>query len=189
MNKNLKGEGSAYDLKFMRIKLKEKYKDRIIISSKDGAADIITLQESVDQILRTFHSEQKGADNANMKSIILKAASKLLKSDINDVISTPNHYPSVDYLNPTENLCYIPSSLQTLLNSLFVGTEKSRKVSSIGQCIIQACRPRSFLAPLQIGLSVQLHHHFRSRHLIETLNSFGYCSSYKETLKFELDYT
>ena len=41
------------------------------------------------------------------------------------------------------------------------------------------------LAPLQIGLAVQMHHHFSSRFLIDSLHKHGFCSSYKEVQMFE----
>ena len=41
------------------------------------------------------------------------------------------------------------------------------------------------IAPLQFGLAAQLHHHFGSKFLIETLHDHGLCSSYVEVLRFE----
>ena len=58
------------------------------------------------------------------------------------------------------------------------------KLSAIGQAIIQACKPRTVIAPLQIGLATQLHHLFGSRQLVDTVNSLGFCSSYTETERF-----
>ena len=49
-----------------------------------------------------------------------------------------------------------------------------RKRVSIGQAIMQAARPRVLLAPLQIGLGVQLHHHFVSRFRIDSLHRLGF---------------
>ncbi len=59
------------------------------------------------------------------------------------------------------------------------------KVASIGQAIMQIARPRTILAPIQVGLGVQLHHHFASKFLIDTLNKHGFCCSYSEVTKFE----
>ena len=50
---------------------------------------------------------------------------------------------------------------------------------------MQCVRPRAIVAPLQIGLAVQMHFHFRSRYLIDVLHSFGICSSYNEVQRFE----
>jgi len=58
-------------------------------------------------------------------------------------------------------------------------------VASIGQAIIQASRPRAVKAPLQFSLTVLLHHHYRSKYLIDVLHASGFCLSYKEALKFE----
>ena len=67
------------------------------------------------------------------------------------------------------------------------GNDTSVKLASIGQAIVQACRPKSLLAPLQIGLGVQLHHHFGSRYLVDLLNSMGFSASYYEVQRFELN--
>ena len=40
------------------------------------------------------------------------------------------------------------------------------------------------LAPLQLGLAVQMHHHFASRFLVDTLSSHGFCSSYTTVQKY-----
>ena len=39
--------------------------------------------------------------------------------------------------------------------------------------------------PLQIGLGVEMRHHFRSKFLIDSLNEHGSCSSYSELKMFE----
>ena len=41
------------------------------------------------------------------------------------------------------------------MNTIFVGDD-IKKVTSIGQAIVQAARPRSLIVPLQIGLAVQI---------------------------------
>lgn len=72
-----------------------------------------------------------------------------------------------------------------MLENLFVGKDIHRKVASIGQSVVQAVRPRAVVAPLQLGLAVQLHHHFRSRFFVDSLSAMGYCSSYSEVQRFE----
>ena len=51
--------------------------------------------------------------------------------------------------------------------------------------MMQATRPRILTAPLQIGLAVQLHRKYGSRFLIDSLNSFGFCSSYTDVQLYE----
>lgn len=59
------------------------------------------------------------------------------------------------------------------------------KISAIGQAIVQAGRPRALAAPLQISLVISLHHHYKSRYMIDMLHALGLCCSFKETLMFE----
>ena len=51
--------------------------------------------------------------------------------------------------------------------------------------MMQATRPRVLLTPLQLGLGVQLYHHFASRFLIDSLHHHGFCCSYQEVQLFE----
>ena len=55
----------------------------------------------------------------------------------------------------------------------------------MGQAIMQACRPRALIAPLQLGLGVQMHHHFGSKFFIDTLSNLGFSTSYWEVQKYE----
>ena len=77
------------------------------------------------------------------------------------------------------------SLLILLLEGIIKAIDAGVKGSSIGQSIMQAARPHVLLAPLQIGLAVQLHHHFSSRFLIKSLHKHGFYSSYKETAIYE----
>lgn len=96
-----------------------------------------------------------------------------------------DQYPSSKSLKLDSALGYLPPSLRTMLNSLFVGIDKDEKVASIGQAIIQAVRPKVLVVPLQIGLASQLHHVFKSKFLVDTLSVMGFGSSYGEVQRFE----
>ena len=50
---------------------------------------------------------------------------------------------------------------------------------------MQAGKPRTIIAPLQLGLAVQMHHQFASKFLIESLFQLGFCSSYSEVQRYE----
>ena len=50
-------------------------------------------------------------------------------------------------------------------------------VSSIGQSVMQAARPRAILPPMQLGLALEVHRQFGTRFLVDVLNKFGFCSS------------
>lgn len=59
------------------------------------------------------------------------------------------------------------------------------KMPLVGKAMMQATRPRGLLAPLQLGLGIQLHHYFGSKVLIITLHKLGFTCSYAEITKFE----
>ena len=84
-----------------------------------------------------------------------------------------------------EALKLIPDLLKSFLELLFVGKDIKLKLASVGQAIVQAVRLRVILAPLQLGLGVQMHHHFSSEFLIDSLNSHGFCASYKTVQKYK----
>ena len=95
-------------------------------------------------------------------------------------------YPSNAEMASSEAaLEYIPDCLKIFMKIVFAGKDVDVKPASIGQAIIQASRPRILMAPLQIGLGVQMHHHFQSKFLIESLNSHGFCCSYDEVKRYE----
>ena len=78
-------------------------------------------------------------------------------------------YPITAELKLAATLDFISASLQFLLQPLFVWKDTSRKVAGIGQAAVQAVRPRAVIAPLQLGVVVQMHHLYRSRFLIDSL--------------------
>ena len=84
-----------------------------------------------------------------------------------------------------QSLGFLPTSLRVLLELLFTGKDTTKKVASIGQAIVQAIHPRVVIMPLQLGLPVEMHHHFASRYLIDRLNEHGFCSPYHEVQRFE----
>jgi len=54
------------------------------------------------------------------------------------------------------------------------------KQLAIGQCILQAARPRTMIAPVLLGLGVQLDHDYGSKFLLRQLSRLGFSVSYDE---------
>lgn len=111
----------------------------------------------------------------------------MIRNDIKQIDTSKATYPTPDDIADIEkNREFLPESLIMFLSAIIKEKKDGIKVISIGQAIAQAARPRVFLAPLQIGLAVQMHHHFASKFLIDTLSAHGFSSSYSEVKKFEL---
>ena len=151
----------------MCIKLIDTYGDSIYFAEGEGVHDIVTMREKTSQILRSyFKDHDKEGDEEAQKRAIIKTAAKLIRSDIKaNVPTASDEYPSIEMLTLESALDYIHKKL--LLDMIFVGEKKPRKVASIGQAIIQAARPRIVLAPLQVGLGIQTHHLYRSRFIVD----------------------
>ena len=135
-------------------------------------------------MLHDFYNQQKAdLDTEIMK--IVETAAKLIRDDIKAVETSHKVYPTCDELGSDECINFLPETLRVLLEGLIVGKGVQEKIASIGQAIMQAARPRVLLAPLQVGLGVQLYHHFASRFLIDSLHRHGFCCSYQEVHQFE----
>ena len=142
---------------------------------------VVTLRDTASSNFYAFHKEQKCNNAEDEKLTIIKTAAKLIASDVKSMHISNDAYPPIGNLASTEcAVNYIPKTLQVLLRTLFAGKSVDVKLASIGQAIMQAVRPRAILAPLQLGLGVQMHHHFASRFLIDTLNEHGFSCSYAE---------
>ena len=115
---------------------------------------------------------------------IVETTAKIIKNAIKELDSNNNSYPSPDGLESSrKSVEYLPKSLSMFLNNLFVGKEKYVPLASIGQAIIQQVRVKVLIVPLQLGLAIQMHQHFRSRFLIDSLKKHAFCVSYIEDLK------
>lgn len=136
--------------------------------------------------MQDFYHNSKFKDAEEERLSILTTAAKHLKSEIRSINVSKDVYPSASLISSlSENLNYIPKGLRTFLQGLLAEKENHIKVSSIGQALMQATRPRCLLSHLQIGLAIQMHHTFGSRSLIDTLYNMGFCSSYSEVQRFE----
>ena len=112
-------------------------------------------------ILQDFYNQPKDDNLANEKMRIIQTAAKLIKSEVKSVVQLNDIYPtSAEMFSTDSALAFVPESLEQLLRKLAVGKKTDTKIASIGQAIMQFARPRTLIAPLQIGLGVQMHRGF-----------------------------
>ena len=174
-----------YGFTHMKEKLLDHFGDKIVVTEINGTQNVVTLRHTASAILRYFYQQPKDIDPETEKLRLIKAAANLVKSDIKSVIQPKDVYPTSLAMSAIpEATNFLPQSLRLLLNCLLVGKDKDLKLCALGQAIMPT-RPRIRTAPLQLGLGVQMHSHFASRFLIDTLNTHGFCSSYSEVQKYE----
>ena len=178
-------ESEAYGRSHMKTKLLQHFGDKIMITDINGKPNVVTFRTTATAILQEFHfrEHQDDLDIKEEQMNIIKTAAKLIKNDLKSIPTSTDNYPTIT-TDAESHVRYLPASLSTFLSLLTSEKNNALKVASIGQAIVQAARPRVVIAPLQIGLAVQLHHNFASRFLIDTLHHHGFCSSYQDVQMF-----
>ena len=163
---------------YMKSQLLKHFGENIIIAEINEKANVVAFLRTASRILHDFYS-QKHKDPEQEKAHIIKTAALRIKNDIKTIKQSKDVYPSNAEMTSSEAaLENIPDCLKLFMKIVFAGKDVDVKLASIGQAIIQTSRPRIHMAPLQVGLGVQMHHHFQSKFLIESLNSHGCCCSY-----------
>ena len=183
--KEINSDLDAYTPRYMKGRLIEHFGTRISISNAFGTLNVVVLRETAENILHDFYKETKRSDVEEEKDRIIKAAVKLIKNDIKLMPSNTDVFPNSDYLNTTSATEYLPKSVKLMLQLLVSGKDVTLKICSLGQALVQAARPRSIIAPLQLGLGIQMHHQFGSKFLNNTLHVLGFSCPYPEVKTFE----
>ena len=171
-----------YSRKYVKEKLAQYYGKSIYICTKNSVEDLVTMKETTEKILRDHYKSSKDDDENSQKLSVLKASALILKTDIESIERELESYPNTNSLDIQSALGFLPESLPFFLNHLFPGKNTDCELAGIGHALIQSTRPRAIISPLQIGLAVQLHYHFRSRFLTDISYNLGFCSSYSEVL-------
>jgi len=119
----------------------------------------------------------------------VKAAAAIIREDIRSMAFDTDVYATSE--TTFNDMSVVPETLQIFTNDVINkrkkgnAADKTRKCTVINHAIIAATRPRSFLSMIQVGLSVYIHRHLASRHLIDILSSMGVCVSYSEARWYE----
>lgn len=167
-------ESEAYGVTHMKELLRQHFGDKIVIAEVNGKKNVVTFRQKASSIISEFYSQPRGTDLEAEKLRLIEATVKLIKSDIKSIVQSKDLYPTTLEMNSVqETSAFLPNTLRHFLDCLFVGKNKdvkALKVSSIGQALMQATRPKVLLAPLQLGLGVQMHSHFASRFLVDCTN-------------------
>lgn len=182
-------ESEAYGVTHMKEILRQHFGDKIVIAEVNGKKNVVTFRQKASSIISDFYSQPRGTDLEAEKLRLIEATVKLIKSDIKSIVQSKDLYPTTLEMNSVqETSAFLPNTLRHFLDCLFVGKNKdvkALKVSSIGQALMQATRPKVLLAPLQLGLGVQMHSHFASRFLVDCLYKHGFCCSYSEIQNYQ----
>ncbi|XP_037043653.1 uncharacterized protein LOC119079700 [Bradysia coprophila] len=171
--------------RYLKKKLLEYFGERVLVITNDGKPDLLVLSQSVKPLINKLYEQQLSRQGQSERDVYVSKAADIIKSEVLVASANKECYPSSETLSDVaKQNQFLPNSLRRFLSEIFVEANCELKIASIGQAIMQAMRPRTIIAPLQIGLGVQLHHAFKSKFLIETLHKMGFSSSYSEVLRF-----
>jgi hypothetical protein len=141
-----------YSCKFMKAKLMEKYEDSLIVmSSGNGIADVVCIYQTAASILKDYLANYNSTCVEEDEINILKVGAKILRSDILRMkFSTDSYEIGESLSSQAESLSVCSIKLKILLDELLTANSSKKKIMSIGKSIMQAARPRSMIAPLQM---------------------------------------
>ena len=111
------------------------------------------------------------------------AAGKIIKAETRELTKSNEVSPTTEEIaNSGKGNEKVPESLKLLLSSLIPAKIKQLVV---GQCIVQAAKPRSVLCPIPLGLGVELEKTLGSKWLLNHLAKLGLSVSADEVLRFK----
>ena len=107
----LNGGAPTNSIKSLKQKLKDHYGDNLYFAEIAGRSNVGCFKDMADRILNDL--KKKSATTTND---IIAAEAKLIKSDIRQMPSNMNEYPSIDSLHCIEYAKFwVPQSLQSCL--------------------------------------------------------------------------
>ncbi|KAK3923560.1 Tyrosine--tRNA ligase [Frankliniella fusca] len=181
---NIAGENS-YSPRYVKELLKEKYQEEVIFTDFPGKNSVFCFRGTANRFVYDhWHDERKKSGDDDRVRIV-KAAAKIIREDIRLRAFDMNTYLvggelDEDYL--------VPDSLRLFMSETIKSTTESKQVQrtreAISQSIVSACRPRSYISPIQLHLSVHAFLNEGSRQLIDLLHSLGFAASYTESRRF-----
>ena len=129
-------------------------------------------------ILESFKNTKEQTPND-----IITTAAKIIKSDIREITADKSKYPSTEELSDIDyETKWVPESLKIFLSSL---VSSSLKQLGIGQCIVQASRPRSLIVPIPFGIGIDVDKSFGTKWLVDHLAKFGFSVTSDEVKLFK----
>jgi hypothetical protein len=152
----------VYSEKQLQRLLEKHYgKDRVFISQQAGRRNIVCFRDMASFIVHKQWEEARSSDISTESHRIVETAAKLIRAELKEQKYDMDSYPSLyDVKNIDVCRKFVPPLLQTLFQTLVTNDLKQ---VAIGNCVVQAARPRSVITPVLYGVGVETDNVFGSR--------------------------
>jgi len=172
-------DDAVYSVKHLKRKLLMRYGDHVFFSFLAGKRNILCFRDMCSYIINEHHERLLHGDNDSER--IVKLAGKLIAAQLHELSTNLNSYPTKQDMASDDMKC-IPSLLQLLLGIL---VPNKLKQVGIGQAIVQAAKPRSYISPLLLGLALKFDAQHGSEDLLISLARVGFGVSYDEVVRYK----
>ena len=167
----------VYNIKTFRTKLVARYNGEVYFESGGPNGETVVFRNMTDFFLKSIKYQDKES--------VISVAAQLIKDDVRRLEKTADFYPSYSNIcndNEVDGNMWVPQSLQLFMKYLV--PDKIKRMA-INQCIVQASRPRSVIAPVPCALGVHVEKTFGSKSLLTILSRLGFCITSDEVLRFK----
>ena len=122
---------TVYTTKWLKKKLKDKYKDHIFFAELNGKSDVVCLKDTASLIINNAWYEAREKDAEDSERII-KTAAKLILADIRTTKIDKEYYPTEEEI---ADINFCENAQPTALRQFLEIIVKDRlKRASLGQC-------------------------------------------------------
>ena len=151
----------VYSQKWLRIKLKERYKDNIFFTEINGKANVVCFRNLAGFLLNDVWFSNRRIDSEEEAERIIAMSAKLIISGIRAKHYECDKYPSNGQIERIQTgLDWLPTYLRLFMELIL---KNPLKQISIGQAIVNAARPNSCISPIRFGVGVEMDHMFGSK--------------------------
>ena len=173
----------VYSEKSIKRKLQEKYGNEITFNELDGRCNVACLSKVSKYLINKIWYKNRMEDDDEESKRIISTAVKILVSELRLTKFDCGSYPPNEEISDVnKNIEWLPPNLRIFMQTLI---KSPIKQASIGQCIVNAVRPRSTIPPLLFGLGIEMDHVFGSKWQISELNKLGYCVRIDEVTRYK----
>jgi len=119
-----------------------------------GRKDVICFKQIASRIVSDKWYKERNQDVGKDNVRIVQEAAKLLKADIRETVYDNETYPPCSAISDrTVAKQWIPPLVRTFLENLV--TDEVKQIA-FGHSIVQACRPRSVVSPVLLGVGISI---------------------------------